>query len=226
MPFPDIDPIAFSIGPLAIHWYGLAYVAGILLGWAYARRLAANESLWPVNVSPISRTQLDDFIVWAALGVVLGGRLGYIFFYDLPAVLRSPVRALEIWNGGMQDTYLAINFSPLQFEPALPARLAAFVGRHGIRPERIVVEITEAVLMHDNPEIRMMPLNCVISRPRRKFNLSTSANENATAPELTRPRNQRSTLNPAIVTIIRPESSAIEALTPVMNRVKRSTVSW
>ena len=101
MPFPDIDPIAFSIGPLAIHWYGLAYVAGILLGWAYARRLAANDSLWPGNVSPISRTQLDDFIVWAALGVVLGGRLGYIFFYDLPAVMRSPVRALEIWNGGM-----------------------------------------------------------------------------------------------------------------------------
>ncbi|MGO7208887.1 prolipoprotein diacylglyceryl transferase family protein, partial [Rhizobium ruizarguesonis] len=70
MPFPDIDPIAFSIGPLAIHWYGLAYVAGILLCWAYARRLAANESLWPGNVSPMSRTQLDDFIVWAALGVV------------------------------------------------------------------------------------------------------------------------------------------------------------
>ncbi|EJZ19679.1 prolipoprotein diacylglyceryl transferase family protein, partial [Rhizobium sp. Pop5] len=83
MPFPDIDPIAFSIGPLAIHWYGLAYVAGILLGWAYARRIAANDSLWPGNASPISRTQLDDFIVWAALGVVLGGRLGYIFFYDL-----------------------------------------------------------------------------------------------------------------------------------------------
>ena len=101
MPFPDIDPIAFSIGPLAIHWYGLAYVAGILLGWAYARRLAANDSLWPGNVSPMSKTQLDDFIVWAALGVVLGGRLGYIFFYDLPAVLRSPIRALEIWNGGM-----------------------------------------------------------------------------------------------------------------------------
>ena len=101
MPFPDIDPIAFAIGPLAIHWYGLAYVAGILLGWAYARRLAANDSLWPGNASPITKVQLDDFIVWAALGVVLGGRLGYIFFYDLPAVLRSPIRALEIWNGGM-----------------------------------------------------------------------------------------------------------------------------
>ena len=101
MPFPDIDPIAFSIGPLAIHWYGLAYVAGILLGWAYARRIAANDSLWPGNASPISRTQLDDFIVWAALGVVLGGRLGYIFFYDLSAVLHNPIRAVEIWNGGM-----------------------------------------------------------------------------------------------------------------------------
>jgi EAL domain-containing protein (putative c-di-GMP-specific phosphodiesterase class I) len=55
---------------------------------------------------------------------------------------------------GMQDTYLAINFSPLQFDPALPPRLAAIVGRHGIRPDRIVVEITEAVLMHDNPQIR------------------------------------------------------------------------
>ncbi|MGO8041118.1 prolipoprotein diacylglyceryl transferase family protein, partial [Rhizobium leguminosarum] len=61
----------------------------------------ANENLCPGNVSPITKVQLDDFIVWAALGFVLGGRLGYIFFYDLPAVLRSPVRALEIWNGCM-----------------------------------------------------------------------------------------------------------------------------
>ncbi len=101
MPFPNIDPIAFSIGPLAIHWYGLAYVAGILLGWAYARRIAANNALWPNNTSPISRSQLDDFIVWAALGIVLGGRIGYIFFYDLGAIIENPIRAVQIWNGGM-----------------------------------------------------------------------------------------------------------------------------
>ncbi|MET3855496.1 MULTISPECIES: prolipoprotein diacylglyceryl transferase [unclassified Rhizobium] len=101
MPFPDIDPIAFSIGPLAIHWYGLAYVVGIMLGWFYARRLAGNDSLWPANASPITKTQLDDFVVWAALGIVLGGRIGYILFYDMPAVIESPIRAIQIWNGGM-----------------------------------------------------------------------------------------------------------------------------
>ncbi|KQV64641.1 prolipoprotein diacylglyceryl transferase [Rhizobium sp. Root1220] len=101
MPFPDIDPIAFSIGPLSIHWYGLAYVAGIMLGWYYARLLAGNRKLWPADSSPITRTQLDDFIVWVALGIVLGGRIGYILFYDMPAIIESPIRAIQIWNGGM-----------------------------------------------------------------------------------------------------------------------------
>jgi phosphatidylglycerol:prolipoprotein diacylglycerol transferase len=101
MPFPDIDPIAFSIGPLAIHWYGLAYVTGIMLGWYYARLIAGNDTLWPGNHSPISKTQLDDFIVWVAVGIVLGGRIGYILFYDLPSVIESPIRAVQIWNGGM-----------------------------------------------------------------------------------------------------------------------------
>ncbi len=101
MPFPDIDPIAFSIGPLAVHWYGLAYVAGIMLGWYYARLIAGNNSLWPGNQSPITRAQLDDFIVWVALGIVLGGRIGYILFYDLGAIIENPIRAIQIWNGGM-----------------------------------------------------------------------------------------------------------------------------
>ncbi|WP_105426986.1 prolipoprotein diacylglyceryl transferase [Neorhizobium tomejilense] len=101
MPFPNIDPVAFSIGPLAVHWYGLAYVAGILLGWFYARRLAANGSLWKDGQSPITAVQLDDFLVWVAAGIVLGGRIGYILFYDMGAVAANPVRAIEIWNGGM-----------------------------------------------------------------------------------------------------------------------------
>ncbi|TDK39001.1 prolipoprotein diacylglyceryl transferase [Rhizobium deserti] len=101
IPFPDIDPVAISIGPLAVHWYGLAYVAGILLGWFYARRLVGNSSLWTRDQSPITYGHLDDFLVWVAAGVVLGGRTGYILFYDLPAVLANPIRAIEIWNGGM-----------------------------------------------------------------------------------------------------------------------------
>lgn len=101
MPFPNIDPIAFSIGPLAVHWYGLAYVAGILLGWLYARTLVGNDRLWPHDRSPITKTQIDDFIVWVALGIVLGGRIGYVLFYDLQAVLDDPLRAVQIWRGGM-----------------------------------------------------------------------------------------------------------------------------
>lgn len=101
MPFPQIDPIALSIGPLAIHWYGLAYVVGIMLGWLYARHLSRSAALWPNNTSPITVVHLDDFIVWATAGIVLGGRIGYILFYDFPSVAANPLRAFEIWNGGM-----------------------------------------------------------------------------------------------------------------------------
>ncbi len=101
LPFPEIDPVIVQIGPLAIHWYGLAYVAGILLGWFYARRLAMNTALWRDDKPAITLQQLDDFLLWAAGGIVLGGRIGYILFYDLGSVLANPIRALEIWNGGM-----------------------------------------------------------------------------------------------------------------------------
>ena len=101
MPFPDIDPVAFRLGPLAVHWYGLAYVAGILLGWHYARRLALKPSLWRNDTSPVTPAHLDDFLLWAAGGIILGGRIGYILFYDLDAVLAEPMRAIQIWNGGM-----------------------------------------------------------------------------------------------------------------------------
>ena len=101
MPFPNIDPVAFSLGPLAVHWYGLAYVAGILCGWAYARHIVQRNLLWPNDHSPITIVHLDDFLVWVAVGIVLGGRLGYVVFYDFAAVLENPVRAVEIWNGGM-----------------------------------------------------------------------------------------------------------------------------
>jgi phosphatidylglycerol:prolipoprotein diacylglycerol transferase len=101
LPYPQIDPIAFSLGPLAIHWYGLAYVVGILLGWAYARRLVNQGQLWRADTAPMTAANLDDFIVWVALGIVLGGRIGYILFYDLQAVIENPIRAIEIWNGGM-----------------------------------------------------------------------------------------------------------------------------
>lgn len=101
LPFPNIDPVAFSIGPLAVHWYGLAYVAGIMIGWFYARKLIDRPKLWEGDAAPMTKTHVDDFLVWIAVGIVVGGRTGYVLFYDLPVMLENPIRIIQIWNGGM-----------------------------------------------------------------------------------------------------------------------------
>ena len=101
LPFPDIDPVIVRIGPLAIHWYGVAYVVGILFAWWYAKRLVTNPRLWPDGVKPMKPEDLDDFLVWAAIGVVLGGRVGYILFYDFARYLANPLDIFAVWQGGM-----------------------------------------------------------------------------------------------------------------------------
>lgn len=101
LPFPNIDPVALQVGPLAIHWYGLGYVVGILLGWWYARRLVSNERLWAGGKPAMTVTDLDDFVLWAAIGIVAGGRIGYILFYDLPRYIANPLDILAVWEGGM-----------------------------------------------------------------------------------------------------------------------------
>ncbi|WP_420839854.1 prolipoprotein diacylglyceryl transferase [Allorhizobium sonneratiae] len=101
LPYPQIDPVAIAIGPIDIRWYGLAYVTGILLGWFLARRMIATPKLWPNNYTPITAQHLDDFLVWAAIGIVFGGRIGYILFYNLDPVLADPILAVEVWHGGM-----------------------------------------------------------------------------------------------------------------------------
>ena len=99
--FPAIDPVIVQLGPLSIHWYGLAYVAGIMFAWWYGKRMVGNMRLWRDNVPPMSALDLDDFVLWAALGVVLGGRLGHILFYDFARYAADPLSMLKIWNGGM-----------------------------------------------------------------------------------------------------------------------------
>jgi phosphatidylglycerol:prolipoprotein diacylglycerol transferase len=101
LPFPNIDPVAIQIGPLAIKWYGISYVVGILLGWLYARKIVTTPRLWANDKPVMTALDLDDFVFWAAIGIVVGGRLGYILFYDFPVIAANPLAAFEIWNGGM-----------------------------------------------------------------------------------------------------------------------------
>ena len=100
LPFPAIDPIAIAIGPFAIRWYALAYVVGLLGGWFLARRIAATSRFWGGLRQPTA-TDIDDVIVWVALGIVLGGRLGYVLFYNFGAYLSRPAEIFAVWQGGM-----------------------------------------------------------------------------------------------------------------------------
>jgi phosphatidylglycerol---prolipoprotein diacylglyceryl transferase len=100
IPFPDIDPIALQIGPFAIRWYALAYIAGLFGGLYYAKRLAASDGLWAGTKRPTS-TDLDDLLLYATLGVILGGRLAYVIFYQPGYFLSKPLEIFSIWSGGM-----------------------------------------------------------------------------------------------------------------------------
>ena len=92
---PNIDPIAFSIGPLAVRWYGLMYLAGFAIGWWLGtRRIAKGQA-------PITRAQLDDLLFLVVLGVIFGGRLGYVLFYKPAYYAAHPLEILAIWQGGM-----------------------------------------------------------------------------------------------------------------------------
>jgi len=100
LPFPAIDPVLVSIGPFAIRWYALAYICGILLGWLYARTIIANQRLWG-GPAPFTATDFDDFVLWVTLGIILGGRAGYVLFYNFDFFIAHPLEILQVWKGGM-----------------------------------------------------------------------------------------------------------------------------
>jgi phosphatidylglycerol:prolipoprotein diacylglycerol transferase len=100
LPFPALDPVLISLGPFAIRWYALAYIAGLLLGWRLARWLVARPSLWDGH-PPMKPVDLDDALFWATFGVIIGGRVGYVLFYNLPYFLGHPLEVFMVWRGGM-----------------------------------------------------------------------------------------------------------------------------
>ena len=89
-----------SIGPFAVRWYALAYIVGIIAGWFYARAIIASQRLWG-GPAPLTVADFDDFVIWITLGIILGGRIGYVLFYNLPHFAAHPLEIFELWNGGM-----------------------------------------------------------------------------------------------------------------------------
>ncbi|MEO1550007.1 MAG: prolipoprotein diacylglyceryl transferase [Pseudomonadota bacterium] len=105
IPFPDIDPalVTFRIGDFAlpIRWYALAYIAGLVLGLLYVLAMLRTKRLWAGGAAPLSRAQAEDLLTWMVLGVVIGGRLGFVVFYQPAYYLENPVEVLKVWQGGM-----------------------------------------------------------------------------------------------------------------------------
>ena len=104
IPFPDISPeiFAIDIGPMtfALRWYALAYIVGLIAGWKLIVKMVQTPRLWP-GAAPALAEQIERLLTWVILGVILGGRLGYVLFYDLGSFAADPARILRVWEGGM-----------------------------------------------------------------------------------------------------------------------------
>jgi phosphatidylglycerol:prolipoprotein diacylglycerol transferase len=100
LPFPTIDPVLISIGPFAVRWYALGYIFGILGGWLYGRAVIRSQTLWG-GQAPLKVVDLDDFVVWVTLGIILGGRTGYVLFYNPAYFAAHPLEIVKLWTGGM-----------------------------------------------------------------------------------------------------------------------------
>jgi len=98
--YPVIDPVLVHIGPFPIRWYALAYIAGMLFGWAYARALVSRDAFWG-GVQRPTRASIDDLIVYIAVGIIFGGRLGYVLFYNPGFYAENPLEIPAVWKGGM-----------------------------------------------------------------------------------------------------------------------------
>ena len=100
LPYPAFDPVLFAIGPFVVRWYALAYIFGILLGWLYARAIIRSKTLWG-GPAPMTVAHFDDFVLWVTIGIIIGGRIGYVLFYNWDYFRVHPLEIVELWKGGM-----------------------------------------------------------------------------------------------------------------------------
>jgi phosphatidylglycerol---prolipoprotein diacylglyceryl transferase len=143
IPFPAFDPVLVRFGPLAVRWYALAYIAGILAGWLYARHIIRSEKYWG-GPAPMTVVDFDDFVLWVTLGIILGGRLGYVLFYNPSYFAAYPAEIVQLWKGGMSfhggflgcvlavllfARYRGIPFLPLGDVTCAAGPIGLFLGR-------------------------------------------------------------------------------------------------
>src|ERR1043166_1350446 len=100
LPFPTFDPVLVHIGPCPIRWCALGFIAGILIGWLCGKAILRAQRLWG-GPAPITSAEFDDFVLWVTLGIILGGRTGYVLFYNLPHFIEHPIEIVQLWKGGM-----------------------------------------------------------------------------------------------------------------------------
>lgn len=101
IPFPNLDPIALDLGFASVKWYGLAYLVGFLIGWYYVRRLLSEPRIWADGKAPFTPAKVDDLLIYITVGVIVGGRLGFVSLYEPGYYLENPVEIFKIWRGGM-----------------------------------------------------------------------------------------------------------------------------
>ena len=133
--YPIIDPVLVHLGPLPIRWYALAYIGGLIGGWGGARWLVARPRLWGSRAHP-TLLSIDDLVVYIALGIILGGRIGYILFYNLGYFLAHPLEMLIVWQGGM-------SFHGGLLGAALA--MVVFARRHGVRLDAVTDPVAAVV---------------------------------------------------------------------------------
>jgi phosphatidylglycerol:prolipoprotein diacylglycerol transferase len=101
LPFPNFNPVLIQIGPIAIRWYALAYIAGILVGWRYGVALVRNTKIWKGTRPPVDERQIDDLVLWITLAILIGGRMGSVLFYNTSILWTNPLEVFQPWHGGM-----------------------------------------------------------------------------------------------------------------------------
>ena len=158
LPFPEIDPVAFAVGPVAVRWYALAYIAGLLLGWRYARLLAARRG------AAAAPAKIDDLLFWIAIGVIVGGRIGSVLFYGLDGLLADPLRLFRVAG-------------PHRFDPeSLSDRSERFFASERLR-EQLLVHLREELpyaahvqigrYASDGPRVRV-EAQILVERPSQR----------------------------------------------------------